>query len=253
MHGDSRPPRHRPSRAPLIAALIAAAALACGDRDADRRNDADDARTDAPPPIDAIVADSVQFSLDTLAELAAGVPLGGWRAEHPDDRVEAFAPDLAEAPNDRWCARAQSTSVMRATTVTRSAYFYAPRRAGDQASRKTDRGGSVDDCRLGFLWTDFADTSPTRVDQLAVDARRVIAHTLGEGDPTVELDWTGSTGWHGTFHWRLGRISFITGAAPGRAAGAAEPGRVFVGAAGDMSGLRFDVRPGGTPRPRSSG
>ena len=177
------------------------------------------------------VQDVVQFTIDTLPQLAGGMPLGGWKREHTADTIEAHAPRLAVPFNEHWCARAISAPPSP-VTLTRMAYFYPP--ASDSASLPSNprSGELIDQCRLGLLWTEIEHPDP---DTFAGGVQQALVNTLGDPDPPVKLYWFGSSYWRHTAHWRLGRTSVVTGVAPGR--------EVFVAAAAEASGLRFDRAP----------
>ena len=186
--------------------------------------------TGTSPPLQ----DVVQFTIDTLPQLAGGMPFGAWKREHTADIIEAHAPRLAVPPNEHWCARATSPPSSPVTS-TRVAYFYPP--ASGQPSTPAPEA-PTDECRLGLLWTDIEGTNPGA---LAAAAQQVMVNTLGDPDPPVALQWPGSADWSHIAHWRIGRMSIVTGIARGpRTPGAGNAPRVIVAAAGEASRLRFD-------------
>jgi hypothetical protein len=219
----------------LILAGVTTLYVGCSDksgREASSAQDGTGSGTATP------IQDVVQFTIDTLPQLAGGMPLGAWRREHASDAIEPHAPRLATPPNEHWCARATS-SPSKGPSSTRVAYFYRPASAASSPPSTPGSDARTDDCRLGLLWTDIGGDHAGAVADVT---QQVMVNTLGDPDPPIALHWPDSASWSRTAHWRLGRMSIVTGVSRGsRASSAGDASRVFVAAAGEASRLRFDT------------
>src|SRR5262244_1847808 len=122
------------------------------------------AGTPAAGETEAELARSLANSvLDVMPDLRNAVSLRSWRTAHSSDAVQPYAPRLAEV--ESWCVRARSeTSLGAGRTSVRTVYFYVPDMPPSHALPEgIPEAELINDCRLGFVWSEIEDTDASRV------------------------------------------------------------------------------------------
>jgi hypothetical protein len=203
------------------------------------------ARLSTAQPAVAVSADQqfTRFVFDELDNLKAGQTMGDWTKRHGRSRLELYAPSESEQTNEGWCARIVAEERIDSERISRqTAYFYVPPVPERLALPPGVGAQLIDNCRLGFLWTEIEDADAARAEHLAESVRETAATSMGAGERDVLVRWWAASSWRKTGLWKRDGVSVATAATnllpwPDLGNGAT---RVFVVAAGPASRLRFD-------------
>ena len=209
---------HRDCRAALIwSVAVAAGVAACGgQKSADTRSDT------TPPPAAPVVTPQIResnaqepakFVLDHVSDLRrGGQTLGEWKRLHAGDVVELHAPHMTEQTNENWCARATSEIPLDADRMSmRTVYFYLPPQPDPPVlPSTTDAQTLIDQCRLGFVWTEVDSADPARADALSEVVTQEISAELGPVESNADLFWWDAGKWKRKGLWQQVGVSVAT-------------------------------------------
>jgi hypothetical protein len=194
-----------------------------------------------------------QLALDQMAALQNRTTLAEWKAEHTTDAVTPYHTRPTDPFNENWCARAMDLVIVDADkSMRRAAYFYRPAVPDSAAVPDGAPEKLLDECRLGLVWVETADSDGQRTDAVAAEANSAFTASIGPGDSATKLNFTSSR--HAA-RWQMSDVIVALGTTtsiPRDQSGlearlepkpdappAPKPERVLVGIAGPASGITF--------------